>query len=345
MRRTLRDGQWIELRALTPDDGPLLEASFRRLSDRSRYRRFFVRMRELPAALLRALVDVDHHDREAILAIDPRTGQVIGVARYTRPEPDSEAAEIAVVVVDDWQGRGVGSILLARLTHRARQEGVRRFTAEVMAENREALRFFAGLGMRTERFQPGVIELELDVPARRGVGTRLAQSLRAAASGAVTPTRTLADQLALALRPVGGTPVAADEPIRALVVGVSARRRFALAAALRLARPLSATVHVVSRASESEARALVEREQTAAGTRDVEVVFHHRTGDLAAGLVSVVREVQADLVVVSGGRLERGAPLPRRSLANRVSHHAPCSVLIVRRPPARRRAAERDVGG
>jgi GNAT superfamily N-acetyltransferase len=69
---------------------------------------------------------VDHHDHEAIIALDPLTGEGVGVARYVRAGADPEVAEVAVTVVDDWQGRGLGRALLERLAARARREGVRR---------------------------------------------------------------------------------------------------------------------------------------------------------------------------------------------------------------------------
>src|ERR1700722_13417626 len=105
---TLRDGARLTLRPITPEDKPLLVASFERLSEQSRYRRFFTTVNVISPAQLDYLVNVDHRDHEAIVAIDPSSGDALGVARYIRSEEDPECAEVAVTVADDWQGRGLG---------------------------------------------------------------------------------------------------------------------------------------------------------------------------------------------------------------------------------------------
>jgi GNAT superfamily N-acetyltransferase len=112
---TLQDGARVTLRPITPADKPLLAASFERLSEESRYRRFFTPMTNLSAAQLDYLVDIDHHDHEAIVAVDPISGEGLAVARYLRANENAEAAEVAVTVADDWQGRGLGRALLDRL--------------------------------------------------------------------------------------------------------------------------------------------------------------------------------------------------------------------------------------
>jgi elongation factor P--beta-lysine ligase len=105
----LRDGVRVTLRPIAPGDKPLVAASFERLSEESRYRRFFTTENELSAAELAYFVDVDHHDHEAIIAIDPLSGEALGVARYVRLKDDAEVAEVAVIVADDWQRRGLGA--------------------------------------------------------------------------------------------------------------------------------------------------------------------------------------------------------------------------------------------
>src|SRR5437879_2699205 len=91
-------------------------------------------LREATAAhpgKLRYCTDTDHHDHEALGALDQTEGRGVGVARYVRDAADPHSAEIAVTIVDDWQGRGLGTELLAQLSGRARAEGIRRFTALV----------------------------------------------------------------------------------------------------------------------------------------------------------------------------------------------------------------------
>jgi GNAT superfamily N-acetyltransferase len=141
---TLGDGTNIEIRSITPADRDGLAAGFERLSPESRYRRFFAGVSRLTDRELDYLVDVDHHDHEALLAIDPRTREGIGVARYVRI--GAEHAEPALVVADDWQRRGVGSELLRLLVERARSEGIRRFEAPILATNAEAISAFQRVG-------------------------------------------------------------------------------------------------------------------------------------------------------------------------------------------------------
>ena len=117
------------------DDAPLLADGFARLGPESRRLRFLRRKDELSAAELRYFTDVDHHDHEALGALDHADGRGVGVARYVRDAERPAAAEIAVTVVDDWQGRGLGTELLAQLSGRARAAGIRRFTALVSADN------------------------------------------------------------------------------------------------------------------------------------------------------------------------------------------------------------------
>ena len=135
----LRDGQEILIRPIRPDDREELAEGMRRLSPESRYRRFFTPTSELSAAALSYLTEVDHHDHEALVALDPDSGHGVGVARFVRSADDPEVAEVAVAVADSWHNRGVATALLDRLTQRAREEGVRRFSAEVLAENRPML--------------------------------------------------------------------------------------------------------------------------------------------------------------------------------------------------------------
>src|SRR6476646_8790237 len=131
----LRDGSAVLIRPVRPEDAGLLENGFAGLSDRSRRMRFLGPKAGLSAAELRYLTDVDHRDHEALGALDHARGGGVGIARYLRDRDDPRTAEIAVTVIDDWQGRGLGTELLARLAERARREGIDRFTAAVSADN------------------------------------------------------------------------------------------------------------------------------------------------------------------------------------------------------------------
>src|SRR3954449_11483487 len=119
MRLTLRDSTEIEIRPVTAADRRLLLSGFQRFGERSRQQRFFGVKVKLTEAELAFFTEVDHHDHEALAAIDERTGAGIGIARLIRLRPGGPVAEAAVAVVDDWQGRGVGRALLQALVERS----------------------------------------------------------------------------------------------------------------------------------------------------------------------------------------------------------------------------------
>jgi GNAT superfamily N-acetyltransferase len=105
----------------------------------------------------------------------------IGVARFVRSRQDPELAEVAVAVADSWQNRGVATALLDRLTQRAREEGVHRFSAEILADNQPMLDLIDELGDVTMRnLDHGSVEIEVQLPPE-GIGAALRESLRAAA--------------------------------------------------------------------------------------------------------------------------------------------------------------------
>jgi GNAT superfamily N-acetyltransferase len=158
--------------------------AWERLSETSRYQRFLTPIAELTDGQLAYLTEVDHHDHEALAAFDLRTGDGVGVARFVRLA-DSESAEAAVTVIDEWQGRGLGTVLCNLLADRARAEGVRRFTAMLLASNREMIELLASLGPTRELSRDeGTVEIEVDLPGR-GIGEQMAGVLRVAAGGTV----------------------------------------------------------------------------------------------------------------------------------------------------------------
>ena len=109
----LRDGSAVLIRQVRGTDAPLLADGFARLSARSRRMRFLTSKTTLSAAELRYFTEVDHHDHEALGALSPADGRGVGIARFIRDPGDPRAAEIAVTIADDWQGRGLGAELLA----------------------------------------------------------------------------------------------------------------------------------------------------------------------------------------------------------------------------------------
>lgn len=195
---TLRDGSTVLIREVRPSDKAAIVAGFERLSPESRYRRFFSPLKRLTDADLKYLTEVDHHDHEAVIAFEPG-GEPVGVARYVRGERPDEA-EVAVAIVDDWQGRGAATILLERLIKRARESGIERFVAVVLEENDDAIELFRSLSTsdpKPRRTAAGQLEIILELPADGVSGTLLGRALRSAASGRVVihPWRMLTRRL------------------------------------------------------------------------------------------------------------------------------------------------------
>ena len=161
----LRDGSHVRLRPIRPDDKEQLERGFDRLSPESRYRRFLCPMNELSDQMVEYLTDVDHHDHEAIVALDEESGEGVGVARYVRHLDRPEVAELAVTVMDDWQGRGVGTLLVQVLSARARAEGLTAFSALCLATNDEMLDLLQDLGpVHVVERNSGTVEVEMPIP-------------------------------------------------------------------------------------------------------------------------------------------------------------------------------------
>jgi len=143
---TVRSGHQVLVRALRRDDAPGLAEAYGELSETSRYRRFFTAKPRLSERTLALLTAVDHRDHEALVAVVPGSGQLVGVARFIRNPWEPTQAEVAVTVIDSWQRRGLGTVLLRELAQRAVEEGIRHFVAEILAENRPMLTVARRLG-------------------------------------------------------------------------------------------------------------------------------------------------------------------------------------------------------
>jgi RimJ/RimL family protein N-acetyltransferase len=150
----------VAIRQVRSTDAALLADGFARLSQRSREQRFLGVKNHLTVAELRYLTSVDHHDHEALGALS-RDGRGVGVARYIRDSEDPVSAEVAITIVDEWQGRGLGTKLLELLSDRARAEGIARFTATLAAGNiasETMVRNAGGVLISSER---GVLDYEI----------------------------------------------------------------------------------------------------------------------------------------------------------------------------------------
>jgi len=156
----LRDGSVVALRPLERADRAQLGEAIMRLSERSRYLRFASPMPVLRSADLDRLADVDHVDREALLAVDPATRWGVAVARYAQMPEEPGVADMAITVADAWQGRGLGSLLLARIVLRARENGYRELRATTLAENRRARALVRAAGFAVRGRDGPVIEYQ-----------------------------------------------------------------------------------------------------------------------------------------------------------------------------------------
>lgn len=175
----VRDGRTVRIRPITSDDGERLAAFHRSLSDETVYFRFFAPYPELTERDVERFTTVDHVDRVALVATVG--GELVGVGRYDRV--DATDAEVAFVIRDDHQGRGLGSVLLEHLAAAARERGVKRFVAEVLPMNRRMLSTFQEAGYHpTHKLEDGVVSLSFDIsPTDSSEEVRLAREHRAEA--------------------------------------------------------------------------------------------------------------------------------------------------------------------
>ncbi|EHR62452.1 bifunctional acetate--CoA ligase family protein/GNAT family N-acetyltransferase [Saccharomonospora cyanea] len=156
----LADGRTVHLRPIVPTDADRIVALHARLSERTRYLRYFGAYPRIPARDLKRFTTVDHHDRVAFVAL--LGDDIVAVGRYERV--NAASAEVAFVVDDAHQGRGLGSILLEHLAAAASECGLRRFVAEVLAENVAMTRVFRDAGYQVSRaFEEGLLHLEFDI--------------------------------------------------------------------------------------------------------------------------------------------------------------------------------------
>lgn len=335
----LRDGSSVVIRSIEPDDRDLLRAGFEQLSDESRYMRFQAPLANLSEQQLSYLTDVDHHDHEALVAVAPGgddvddgDGDVVGVARFVRV--NEGIAECAVTVVDDWQGRGVATELLDRLVERAREEGIDRFTALVLAQNTEALRLLERLGNTVQRRIGSQVELDIELPKPRQPSPQIKLVLATAARGLVVPAISMWRQVAdFAYR----RAVPITEPANVIVahahsVGGSAP---AISVAADLAAARHAHLHLVETYWPvlSDRQGVDRRLATAADElrgRGFEVSTHVIGGDTVDAVIDVAEQHDAALIVIDPRANSAVTPWRAYSLPARVCARAPCDVLLAR---------------
>ncbi|CAM01096.1 bifunctional GNAT family N-acetyltransferase/acetate--CoA ligase family protein [Saccharopolyspora erythraea] len=176
----LSDGGTVHLRPIRPEDAEGLIAFHSRLSDRTRYFRYFGPYPRMPKRDVDRFSQVDYVKRVALVAL--LGDDIVAVGRFDRLG-DQDSAEVAFVVQDEHQGRGLGSILLEHLAAAARERGLRRFVAEVLAENSTMVRVFRDAGYQVRRaMEEGVVHLEFDIdPTEESVAVARAREQAAEA--------------------------------------------------------------------------------------------------------------------------------------------------------------------
>jgi RimJ/RimL family protein N-acetyltransferase len=137
---TLKDGSSVHIRPIRPEDDHTLVEIFNHSSPQTVYQRFFTALPEMPPAMAHYLSNVDYRHRLALIA--ETDIQPVGVARYDCTN-DPDLVELGLAIVDDWQNRGLGRILLREILRAAEENGIHRFCADVLAENRRMLRLLA----------------------------------------------------------------------------------------------------------------------------------------------------------------------------------------------------------
>ena len=164
---TLLDGRTVHIRPISSSDGDALVQFHDGLTRDTTRLRFFTLHPHLTPTEVERFTHVDHRDREALVAL--AGADIVAVGRFDRVEGTDEA-EVAFVVADDWQRQGLGTYLLQLLADRARSEGIERFAADTLGENRRMRAVFRNSGMVVDsETDAGVVHVVLDL--RRGLST------------------------------------------------------------------------------------------------------------------------------------------------------------------------------
>ncbi len=158
----LADGGAVHLRPSAATDGPAILAMHERMSDRTRYLRYFQAVSHISPSQLKVFTEVDHVSSVGLVA--ELGGEIIAAGSYHRDRDNPDTAEVAFVVEDAQQRRGLGSILLEHLAAAAQERGIKRFTAEVLGENQNMVRVFMDAGYEVRReFSSGIVDLGFDI--------------------------------------------------------------------------------------------------------------------------------------------------------------------------------------
>ena len=165
LRLEAREGTKLTLRPVVKEDKDALVRGFERLSLESRFKRFLTGMPRLPDGLAAYLTDIDHVNHFAWVAFadDDPEDLGIGISRYIRLREDPLVAESAVAVIDAYQRRGIGSLLMLALVDVAWSHGVRRFRASYLADNAGVRHMIGASGADSRSVEPGVVAAEVEI--------------------------------------------------------------------------------------------------------------------------------------------------------------------------------------
>lgn len=145
-RVALKDGRVVLVAPLYPADRGRFLTGMQQASAESVYRRFMTPLPRLSDSQIRYLLEIDHRDHEALLAVDEAEGEAVGVGRFVRLPDQPEVAEVAMIVIDSWHGLGLGKALGRLLAERALEVGIKRFEARLLAENYAIMAVLEALG-------------------------------------------------------------------------------------------------------------------------------------------------------------------------------------------------------
>ena len=179
VRHVLADGTAVTLRLVQPTDRGEFDRQFRNMSPDSRYRRFFTGISELSPEMLDYLTIVDGYDHFAVLALaeslDLKEEEGAGVARFVRLQGEHDVAEAAVTVVDDYQARGLGRLLLTTLVAAAHERGVKKFRGEVLSTNEPMRRLLEAAGAIGQDSGDGtlIFDVPIDTTVEGSIARRI----------------------------------------------------------------------------------------------------------------------------------------------------------------------------
>ncbi|MBN1780831.1 GNAT family N-acetyltransferase [bacterium] len=162
----LKNGVPVFVRPFRPSDIHQIIIGFNKMSSRSRYRRFFQSVRKLPASHLDELLRVDNDNRLALCAgaiMPDGRWEGAGIIRFSRPYPGSKCAEIALTVIDKYQGLGLGTLLFELISEKALECGLTHFTGHVLPDNTSMIKILRRHAVQNTLVEGPVLECEIQL--------------------------------------------------------------------------------------------------------------------------------------------------------------------------------------